>query len=165
MMSVMLAGLTIRTYVPRDESALLALVRELQAHEGHLYDRMKPVEAIGTWYVAELEKQCAESSGHILVAESEGAIVAYATILCRVEDDSIDEVPFTYAYVGDLAVTRACRGQGIGKVMLAECERIAREAGARWLRITVLARNGEARAAYRSFGFAEQFIGLEKPIG
>ena len=39
--------LSIRPYEPRDETALLDLVRELQVHEGHVYDRMKPTSAIG----------------------------------------------------------------------------------------------------------------------
>ena len=157
--------LTIRDYEPRDEAALLVLVRELQVHEGSVYDRMKPPEEIGPWYIVELQKQCAESAGRILVAESEGKVVAYATILATVEDDSIDEVPFTYAYVGDLAVTKGRRGEGIGKRMLAECERIARSAGARWLRINALAQNAQACDTYRSYGFDEQFIGFEKKLG
>jgi ribosomal protein S18 acetylase RimI-like enzyme len=157
--------LTIRTYDPRDESAILELVRELQAHEGSVYDRMKPPDEIGAWYIAELEKQCAESNGRILVGEIDGRVVAYATILARIEDDSIDEVPFTYAYVGDLAVTRDRRGRGIGKAMLAECERVARASGVKYLRITALARNAQARATYRSFGFGEQFVDFEKELG
>ena len=73
-------------------------------------------------------------------------------------------MPFTYAYVGDLAVTAARRGQGIGKAMLAECERRARVVGTRWLRITALAGNSQARSAYRALGFEEQFVSFEKPL-
>ena len=73
-------------------------------------------------------------------------------------------MPFTYAYVGDLAVTAARRGQGIGKAMLAECERRARVVCARWLRIMALAGNSQARSAYRALGFEEQFVSFEKPL-
>jgi hypothetical protein len=38
----MLIGFTIRPYASTDAEALLALVRELQMHEGRVYDRMKP---------------------------------------------------------------------------------------------------------------------------
>ncbi len=158
-------SLTIRDYEPRDEAALLDLVRQLQVHEGQVYDRMKRPEEIGPWYIAGLERQCAESAGRILVALSDGAIVAYATILTKVENNSIDEVPNTYALVSDLAVTTDRRGQGIGKQMLAECERIAHAAGARWLRINALARNTQARATYSSHGFDELFTGFEKKLG
>ena len=152
-------GLTIRTYKPADAETLLALVRELQTHEGQFYDRMKPPDTIGHWYIRELEKQCAESAGEILVGELGADIVAYATILTRVEDDQIDEVSFTYSYIGDLAVMAARRGQGIGKAMLAECERRARAVGTRWLRITALAGNAQACATYKAFGFEDQFVG------
>lgn len=157
-------ALIIRPYEPRDETAVVGLVRELQVHEGQVYDRMKPPEEIGPWYIAELEKECAKSDGEILVGEAEGAVVAYATILTRVDDESIDEVASTYAYVGDLAVTASRRSQGIGKAMLAECERRARAAGAKWLRINALARNGQARATYRSYGFEELLIHFEKKL-
>jgi ribosomal protein S18 acetylase RimI-like enzyme len=49
--------------------------------------------------------------------------------------------------------------------MLAECEKVARQAGVKYLRITALARNGRARATYRSFGFSEQFVDFEKVLG
>ncbi len=158
-------ALTIRDYTSADEAALLDLVRQLQVHEGQVYDRMKRPEEIGPWYIAGLQTQCAESAGRILVALSDGAVVAYATILTKVVNEFIDEVPNTYALVGDLAVTTGRRGQGIGKALLAECERIAQAAGARWLRINALARNGQARATYKSYGFDELFTGFEKTLG
>jgi ribosomal protein S18 acetylase RimI-like enzyme len=160
----MSSPIAIRPYEPQDEAALLDLVRQLQAHEGAVFDRMKPPEAIGVWYIEDLQQQCAESAGTILVAETGGAVVAYATILTKVADDSTDEVPYTYAYVGDLAVAHDRRGQGVGKAMLAACERRAREAGAKWLRINALARNTGARATYRAYGFDEYLVGFEKNL-
>ncbi|MEZ5822655.1 MAG: GNAT family N-acetyltransferase [Xanthobacteraceae bacterium] len=156
--------LTIRTFLPADAEALMALVRELQAHEGQFYDRMKQPAEIHAWYVDALLKQCADEAGEILIGEMEGTVIAYATIFTRAVCDEIDEIPFTFARVGDLAVTSVRRGQGIGKAMLAECERRARAAGARWLRIASLAGNAQARSTYRSFGFEEQFVSSEKRL-
>jgi ribosomal protein S18 acetylase RimI-like enzyme len=164
MVAAMPNALSIRTYEPRDETAVIELVRQLQVHEGSVYDRMRPPEEIGAWYIAAMAKLCAETQGRILVGEIDGAVVAYGTIMTRIEDDSIDEVPYTYAYVGDLAVTAGLRGEGIGKAMLAECERIAREAGARWLRINSLARNTQACGTYRSYGFDELIVRFEKRL-
>ncbi len=156
--------LSIRPYEPRDEAVLLDLVRELQVHEGQVYDRMKPPAAIGPWYMDDLEQQCAEHAGTVLVAEIDGRVVAYATIMTKVEADDIDELPFTYAYVGDLAVTASRRGQGIGRAMLRECERRARAAGTQFLRITVLAKNTQARKTYERFGFDELLVRYEKKL-
>lgn len=157
-------GVSVRAFEPADTEALVALVRELQAHEGQFYDRMKSPDEIGVWYIDSLQEQCAKNTGEILIGELEGIVVAYATIFTRVVNDDIDETLFVFARIGDLAVTTARRGQGIGKAMLAECERRARAAGARWLRISSLAGNAQARLTYRSFGFDEQFVSYEKPL-
>ena len=47
---------TVRPYDTRDLSAVVRLVRELQAHEAVLFDRMKPAQAMGAWYIDLLEK-------------------------------------------------------------------------------------------------------------
>ena len=160
----MASKLSIRPYEPRDETALLDLVRELQVHEGHVYDRMKPADAIGPWYMDDLKQQCAEHDGTILVAEIDGRVVAYATIMTKVEADDIDELSFTYAYVGDLSVTQSRRGQGIGTAMPAEWARRAKAAGTRYLRITALAKNAQARATDQRFGFEELLVRHEKKL-
>lgn len=69
-----------------------------------------------------------------------------------------------YALVGDLIVTQAARGQGIGTALVAECERLARQAGEKWLRVTVLAANRRAGELYRRHGFAQQLIDMEKAL-
>ena len=160
------APLSIRDYAPDDRPALIALVRELQAAEAAVYDRMKPPEAIGDAYVDGLLEACRRRRGRILIATENGAPVGYAVILTEVPSAAeLDEVAYSYAYVQDLAVTAAARGRGIGTQLLARCEAIAREAGARWLRICVLAENDGAVRAYRAAGFEPLFHEMEKPLG
>ncbi len=155
----------IREYQEADAQSMLSLIRELQAHEVALYDRMKPVAEMGQWYVDLLKKQCAEDEGVILIAAETGEALGYATILTHVvEDGSADEVAYAYAYVGDLVVARKARRRGIGKLLLDECERRARTAGRDELRITVLALNGGAREAYRSFGFDDLLVDMRKRL-
>ena len=156
---------TIRPYREGDLSALITLIRELQAHEAALYDRMKPPEEMGLWYVDLLKKQCAEEDGTVLIAEADGVVVGYATILTNViEDGTGDEVRYTYAYVGDLVTAEAERGRGIARLLLEECERRAKAAGRDELRITVLALNRRARHIYRSFGFDDLLIDMRKSL-
>lgn len=158
--------LAIRDYVPDDRAALISLVRELQVAEAAVYDRMKPPEAIGDAYVDGLLAACRRRRGRILIASESGAAVGYAVILTEVPSAAeLDEVDYSYACVQDLAVTAAARRRGIGTELLARCEQIARDAGARWLRITALAGNAAAIGAYRAAGFAPQFIAFEKPLG
>ncbi|MGE3875220.1 MAG: N-acetyltransferase family protein [Parvibaculaceae bacterium] len=93
----------IREYEEADTPALIALIRELQASEAALYERMKPAADMGQWYVDLLRKHCGEDEGVILIAEEDGQALGYAVILTRsVEDGTADEVAYDYAYVADL---------------------------------------------------------------
>lgn len=158
--------LAIRDYAPADRPALISLVRELQAAEAAVYDRMKPPQAIGDAYVDGLIAACRRRRGRILVATENGAPVGYAVVLTDVPSEAeLDEVAYSYACVQDLAVTAAARRRGIGTELLARCEAVARDAGARWLRITALAGNAAAVNAYCAAGFAPQFIEFEKTLG
>jgi ribosomal protein S18 acetylase RimI-like enzyme len=155
----------IRAYRDADRDALLSLIRELQAAEAALYDRMKPAADMGGWYIDLLELQCHEEDGTILVAENHGRVIGYATIRTRVvETGHEDEVAYDYAYVGDLVVTEAARGSGAGLALLRECERRARAAGRDELRITVLAANTRARDVYYAYGFDDLLIDMRKKL-
>lgn len=155
----------IREYRENDEASLVALIRELQASEVVLYDRMKPEAQMGVWYIDLLKKKCAEDEGVILIAEEDGAALGYAVILTRsVEHGTGDEVAYDYAYVIDLVVAKDARRRGIGKLLLADCERRAREAGRDDLRITVLAANQGAHDLYRALGFDDLLINMRKAL-
>ncbi len=155
----------IREYRESDQAHLLALIRELQAHEAILYDRMKPEAQMGVWYIDLLKKKCAEDEGVILIAEENGLALGYAVILTRaVEDGTGDEVAYDYAYVVDLAVAREARRRGIGRLLLAVCERRAGEEGRKDLRVTVLAANRGAHDLYSSFGFDDLLVDMRKRL-
>lgn len=155
----------IREYRESDAPQMIALIRELQAGEVVLYERMKPAADMGQWYIDLLQKKCAEDEGVILIAEADGAALGYAVILTRsVEDGTSDEVAYDYAYVVDLVVAGHARRRGIGRMLLDDCERRAREAGREDLRITVLARNDGAHALYRALGFDDLLIDMRKVL-
>jgi GNAT superfamily N-acetyltransferase len=157
--------IVIRTYRTSDEPAIVELVRELQRHELQLYDRMLPVGDIGPWYVQRIVRESSEAGGGLIVAEQAGRPIGYATLFAKLgSEEAYDEVPYTYAYVGDLVVSASARKQGVGTLLLQECEKLARQAGQRWLRITVIAANGDAHRLYQTLGFRNQFVHLEKTL-
>ncbi len=162
----MCAGRTIhiRSYQIDDQVGLIELVRELQRHELQFFDRMKPPEDIGVWYVDELQRQCRESAGEIIVLECDQRIAGYATVLTEVRQDAYDEISYTYALVGDLAIAGDMRNQGFGTRLLDECEIRARKLGAKWLRVSVLHGNEHALKLYLKRGFHEHIVELEKPL-
>lgn len=158
--------LEIREYRPEDRDQVVAVVRDLQRHEGRLYDRMLPPEAIGGWYVETQLRECAAAGGVILVAKFGRAVAGYASLLVDVSSaGDHDEVDYFYAYVQDLGVSQALRGRGIGTALLAACEERARRAGRKWLRLSVLAANGDALKLYRRLGFEPHSAVLEKNLG
>lgn len=153
----------IREYEETDAAALIELIRELQAGEVMLFDRMKSPAQMGQWYIDLLRKKCAEDEGVILIAEEGDKALGYAVVLTRsVEDGTGDEIAYDYAHVVDLVVLKEARRRGIGRLLLADCERRARAAGRDDLRITVLARNEGAHALYRALGFDDLLIDMRK---
>ncbi|MBC8038743.1 MAG: GNAT family N-acetyltransferase [Rhizobiales bacterium] len=140
-------------------------MRELQTHESQFYDRMKPAEEMNRWYIQRLKDDIAKHKGAFLVAEADQTVVGYATLLTEVSSENErDEILYTCAYVGDLAVTKSRRGQGVGHALLSECEKLARAAGQKWMRLGVHVGNREARAFYARAGLEEKFLTLEKPL-
>lgn len=154
----------VRDFRQDDEVHLIRLVRELQSHEIVYYDRMIPADAIAGWYIDSIRKDCQENAGHIRIAIRESLPVGYCVTLTRVPSEEADEQPFNYAYVSELAIAQSARGQGIGKRLLQDAECLARAADAKWLRVSVLAKNTVARELYSNHGFAEHLINMEKPL-
>ena len=142
------------------------MLRDLQSHEFQIYDRSRPPETMGLWYIDRLKQETADGRGHILVAEgATGVILGYASLTTRVSaEDEKDEVPYTYAHVGDLGVLASSRSTGVGAALLAACEALARQAGQRWLRLGVLAANERARVFYARQGYGEILLTLEKKL-
>lgn len=160
-----MSEIRIRDYEPEDAAGLLALVRELQAAEAAVYDRMKPPDQIGQWYLDGLLESCRTHKGRLLVASDGEALLGYAVVLTEMSsEDEPDEVPYRYAYVQDLAVGAGARGRGLGTRLLARCEALAREAGVRWLRVSVLSDNAAAVGVYRKAGFRPLFMDMEKDL-
>jgi GNAT superfamily N-acetyltransferase len=158
-------SITIRDYRDSDELQVIAIARDLQVHESQFHDRLKRPEDIGPWYVDELRQDVGKHNGRFLVAECEGVVAGYATLLTEVSsEEEREEILYYCAYIGDLAVLKSHRGIGIGHALLVDCETLARAAGQKWLRLGVHAGNHEARNFYARAGLEEKFLTLEKPL-
>lgn len=161
----MSAHVVIREYAPTDEAALIALVLELQAFEGQWYDRVRPAAEIGPWYVADLLNQCARDQGTVLIAECDGDAVGYAVIYVGLSTaGERDAVEYRYGRIGDLCVTESCRGSGIGRALIAECEARTRAAGVRWLTIRHDPANVRSERLYAALGFGAVQVVREKKL-
>ena len=154
----------IREFRPSDAGPVGHCIAQLQDFERRIDARVLPGEAVAGWYLIHLQSECAEKVGMIFVAEVEGAIAGFAAVQARVPNEDKDEEPYEFAYISDLAVLDRYRNRGIGRALIARAEAFAREKGASWLRISVLARNEVARRLYERRGFEERLILLEKAL-
>lgn len=137
---------------------------ELQDFERRMEPRMPPGVDIAGPYLADMFDRCEKGSGRILIAEIDGAVAGYATILPKVKSEELEDGDFEYALVSDLVVLDGFRGQGLGRKLLQAAELYARACKARYLRIGVLAGNAVAEKLYAEAGFSPQFIELEKVL-
>lgn len=147
------------------QQALRELVIELQDFERELDPRMPAGAAIVDEYLAQMFMRCRQSDGKILLAEDDGNVAGFVTILTRVSSGEIEDGDYEYALVADLVVTAKYRRRGIGQQLLQAGERFARSRSARSLRIGVLARNRGAIDLYAAEGFDVLFSELEKKLG
>ena len=161
-----MTGIEIRDFDEADRSAVVGLARQLQAAEFSLDERMKAPGEIGAWYIDHLLEECERDSGKILVATDGEALIGYAVILTAVSSaEEVDETDYHYAHIKDLAVAESHRGRGLGGQLIARAEAIAKDAGARWLRISAMTDNRAAVQLYERRGFKPLLCTLEKTIG
>jgi GNAT superfamily N-acetyltransferase len=148
-----------------DTDQIRECVIELQNFERRIDSRMPSGEDIADAYIAELLSRCVENSGKILIAEFDGHLAGYVTILTKVRSGDLDDGDIEFGLVADIVVRRKYRGNGIGRKLIAAAESFARSQNVRWLRVSVLAENEAARKLYEKAGFAELYVDLEKDLG
>jgi ribosomal protein S18 acetylase RimI-like enzyme len=68
------------------------------------------------------------------------------------------------AFVYDLRVEEGSRGRGIGRRAMELLEREARARGLDSIELNVFGGNVVARSLYRSLGYAETFVGMQKVL-
>ncbi len=148
----------------RDHESLRSCFIELQEFERTLDPRLSPAEQIADAYLALMFGRCREFDGVVLVAEVGDAVVGFVTVWTRYQSTEPDDDPTAHAYVSDLAVSAAYRRRGVGRSLLRAAEARACDAGAAWVRVSVLADNTAAISLYGAAGFREFEIVLEKRL-
>jgi GNAT superfamily N-acetyltransferase len=103
----------------------------------------------------------ARGDGGVLVAVEDGVVAGF--LAYRLHEDLLETEP-RLCTVTDLVVAEAARGRGIGGRLLGAVEALALAGGAGRLRVTSLAENGAALAAYAARGFSPAFVTYEKVL-
>lgn len=156
----------IREFVERtDLDALKKCFIELQNFERQLDPRMPTGAKIADDYIPQMLQRCRQCAGKVLLADVDGEVAGYATILTRVQSEEIGDGDVEFGLVADLVIVEKFRKRGFGKKLLVATESYARECGVKWLRIGVIAGNRAADELYSSTGYSVLYVEREKDLG
>jgi len=144
-----------------DRAALDALSALLQVTERRLRPTRCAPEDLPAAYLAELLSRARRGTGGVIVAADAGRVVGFAA--WRLGEDCLEESP-RCCVITDLVLARTHRRRGIGRRLIAAVEEKAAAAGAARLRLTALARNRAAHAAYRAAGYRPAFVTFERTL-
>lgn len=152
----------IRGYESGDRAALRECVVQLQDAEREIDPRTANGDTIADTYIAYLTNICNANKGRILVAELDGRVVGYSAVQLWSNSDEVHEELYEYGYISDLVVLDAFRRRGFGRALLEAAEAYTKRQHINLVRIGVLAGNEAVRRMYRSYGFREHKVVLEK---
>lgn len=156
--------MTIREYKPEDREAVEKCSFELQELEKEIDPeiRVNSVE-INRSYVVILLDRVEKQSGKIFVAENDGAIIGYVSVVIGGKPLPYENYK-KYAYIYDISVLPEYRRQGIGKKLMDATEDFAKAQSADHIILDVLAKNQMARGFYIKDGFREGTISMIKNL-
>jgi ribosomal protein S18 acetylase RimI-like enzyme len=143
---------------------LRAYVIELQDFERSIDPRLPAGSEIVDEYVPQMLMRCKSCKGQIFMAEVDGNIAGYVTVLTDVSSGELEDGDMQYGLIADLLVGKKYRGLGLGRKLIDAAESYAKDHDVEWLRIAVLAKNKPAIEMYNSSGFSSLFVELEKNL-
>lgn len=156
---------TIREYNSKiDKKAVITLIQELQDSEKTFDARIPTGAEIAEPYFEWMIKRCRKYYGKIFIAEEEGNIIGFMTVLGRMKYTDPDDYPHEYALIEDLIIHAPFRRRGLGYRLLLKAEEYARAMRVFSLQLEVTAANTNARKLYNLAGFKESWIELEKKL-
>ncbi len=150
------AALTIRQATPEDLPRLLMLMNQLSANGARPETDVKPVTPAHT---AALDALRRTTGCHLLVLEDEGEVRGTCAVYI-VPNLSHGAVP--WCVVENVVVDAAYRGRGYGERLMAEAERLAREAGCYRVSLMSNLRRRDAHRFYERIGFDPSHQGFTK---
>ena len=143
----------IREMDDADREAVIDLIWELNLFENAISGDRAAGRKAAAGGLAGNRRRMAEHGGIELVAEVDGKVMGY--LLCVIESAQayVHERFSRHAYIAELVITEAARGQGLGQALVAEAEAFARASDMRTIFIGVLAGNKPAERLYEHLGY------------
>lgn len=153
----------VRPYRDDDADVLRELIAEQQDFLRGIDPELPRGETMAAAYLEHTFESCRTQDGRVLVAEMDGRVVGFATVLNRVPFDAPDSPSGHVAYLMDIAVHAPFRARGVGAALMTAAEDAARSGGAPELRVLVLHGN-RAVNLYRRSGMTDYALTLRKRL-
>jgi GNAT superfamily N-acetyltransferase len=158
------AAVTSPPETPRLDPAAVTLRGHRPGDIGWIVSRHGAIYAQEYGWSLEFEGLVAQIAGRFLqrfdaareacwIAEREGRNIG-CVLLVQARNETTDEPEPGVAQLRLLLVEPAARGLGVGALLVAECERFARQSGYRRIRLWTQANLAAARGIYRKAGYA-----------
>ena len=145
---------------PSDREAVNALAAEV--HAMHVAWRPDIYEMVPQLYSPERFEE-AVTARQLYVAKIDAMAVGYALVKIR-SYDWPGVVPRKVMLIDEFCVHEGCRGQGIGKDMMADIHALARAFGCTDLQLGVYPQNDDAVGFYQKCGFTIRSIDMQKKV-
>jgi GNAT superfamily N-acetyltransferase len=159
-----MSSITLRTALPSDRDTVIDLIHRLNVFEADLTGDRRRDHGGAISYYDELMQRLSRRNGRIILAETEGFVVAAMGFSLDQDAAYVADEVRNHGTVTDLIVHDDWRGRGIGQILLGEAERLTKEAGLKRLFIGVLVANERAERTYRAFGFEPYVSILSKEL-
>jgi GNAT superfamily N-acetyltransferase len=157
-------AVTLRTARPADRDAVIELIHRLNLFEADLAGDRRRDYGGAMGYYDELLQRLSRRQGRVVLAEEGGIVIAAMGFSIDEDAAYVAEDVRRHGTVTDLIVHEGWRGRGVGRMLLAEAERLTREAGLKRLFIGALVANEPACRIYENFGFAPYVSLLVKDL-
>ena len=131
---------------------------EIKFHAKLLPDRFQIADPIMTrdWF----NEIIGNANKVLLVADFDGALIGLILIDLRTSPDDPIFLPRRYAYLDEVAVVTAHRGQGVGRLLMAQAHEWIAEQGIKEIELNVWELNTGAIAFYDRLGYQPLRRGL-----
>ena len=147
----------------RDRDAVYSFIMGSQ-HFEHAIEPNRRLDApVAGEHLERLLTHLRDHDGRMYVAEGEnGALTGWAVVGEFKGEPFIVSEERDYAYIFELFVVEAVRGEGVGRALIAACEEWARAKSFKTIQIGVLAGNTRAAKIYREAGYSDYALELRK---
>ena len=146
----------IREARPDDLPRLPVLMQQLSANGAQ---PEAEVEAVTPSHESALKELIESPYCHLLVLEEGGAVLGTCVVYIL---PNIPHGAARWAVVEHVVVDEACRSRGYGEQLMAEAERLAREAGAYRLSLMSNVQRVDAHRFYKRLGYGSSHQGFTK---